>query len=101
MARHARSAGGQLALVYFDIDHSNTAAVEAVAEKILEVPRTHFELQGQIVRVSTSIGVVTIPHDKRITADDLIRNADSAMCTAKTAGRNAFRTARNDSSATS
>jgi len=149
MARHARSAGGELALMYFDIDHfkrindtlghaagdtllkgfvlrikalvrsvdtfarlgddefalliesvPNTAAAEAVAEKILEVTQTHFELEGQIVRVSTSIGVVTLSHNN-ITADELIRNAEGAMCEAKRAGRNAFHTARKDASATS
>jgi diguanylate cyclase (GGDEF)-like protein len=147
---HARSASGELALMYFDVDHfknvndtfghaagdtllkgfvlrikalirsvdtfarlggdefalrsesvPNTAAAEAVAEKILEVTQTHFELEGHIVRVSTSIGVVTVNHNSNITADDLIRNADGAMYEAKRAGRNAFRTVHKDLSATS
>jgi diguanylate cyclase (GGDEF)-like protein len=150
LARHARSAGGELALMYFDIDHfknindtlghaagdallkgfvlrikalvrsidtfarlggdefalliesvPNTAAAEAVAEKILEVTQTHFDLEGHIVRVSTSIGVVTLNHSNNSTADDLIGNADGAMYEAKRAGRNAFRTVRKDASATS
>ncbi len=150
LARHARSSAGELALMYFDIDHFKSindrlghtagdtllkgfvlrirslvrsidtfarlggdefallvesvpdiAAAEAVAEKILEVTQTHFELEGQIVRVSTSIGVVTIAHGKSSTPDDLIRNADGAMYAAKRAGRNAFRTLRDDTSATS
>ena len=150
LARHARSPAGELALIYFDIDHfknindslghacgdtllkgfvlriralvrsvdtfarlggdefalliesvPNTAAAEAVAEKILEVTQTHFELDGQIVRVSTSIGVVTVGHNNNITAEDLIRNADAAMYAAKRAGRNAFRTVHKDASATS
>ena len=150
LARHARSAGGELALMYFDIDHfksindglghaagdallkgfvnrvkalvrsvdtfarlggdefalliesvPSTSAAEAVAEKILEVTQTHFELEGRIVRVSTSIGVVTLAHGISTDADDLIRRADGAMYDAKKAGRNAFRTARDGTSATS
>ncbi len=150
LARHARSSAGELALMYFDIDHfksindslghtagdtllkgfvlrikslvrsidtfarlggdefalliesvPSVGAAEAVAEKILEVTQTHFELEGRIVRVSTSIGVVTIAHGKSSTADDLIRSADAAMDSAKRAGRNAFRTLRDDTSATS
>jgi diguanylate cyclase (GGDEF)-like protein len=79
----------------------NSAAAEAVAEKMLEVTQMHFELEGHIVRVSTSIGVVTVSHNNNITADDLIRNADGAMYGAKRAGRNAFRTVYKDLSATS
>ena len=146
LARHARSSSGELALMYFDIDHfksvnnglgraagdtllkafvmrvkalvrsvdtfarlggdefalliesvRNTSAAEAVAEKILEVTQTHFELEGRIVRVSTSIGVVTVAHGENTDVDELIARADGAMFEAKRAGRNAFRTVRNSS----
>ncbi len=149
LARHARSAAGELALMYFDIDHfkgindglghaagdtllkafvtrvkalvrsvdtlarlggdefallienvPNTGAAEAVAEKILEVTQTHFELEGHIVRVSTSIGVVMLSHGHITDADELLRKADGAMYAAKKAGRNAFRTVRNGASPT-
>jgi diguanylate cyclase (GGDEF)-like protein len=95
----ARLGGDEFALLIESVP--NTAAAEAVAEKILEVTQTHFELEGHIVRVSTSIGVVTVSHNSNITADGLIRNADGAMHEAKRAGRNAFRTVRKDLSATS
>jgi diguanylate cyclase len=147
LARHARSSSGELALMYFDIDHfksindelghaagdtllkafvmrvkalvrsvdtfarlggdefalliesvPNTSAAEAVAEKILEVTQTHFELEGRIVRVSTSIGVVTVAHGENSEVDELIAKADGAMYEAKRAGRNAFRTVRNTTS---
>ena len=150
LARHARTSSGELALMYFDIDHfksindglghaagdtllkafvmrvkalvrsvdtfarlggdqfalliesvPNRSAAEAVAEKILEVTQTHFELEGRIVRVSTSIGVVTVAHGDNTEVDELIAKADGAMHAAKRASRNALRTARNDSSATS
>jgi len=150
LARHARSPSGELALMYFDIDHfksindglghaagdtllkafvmrvkalvrsvdtfarlggdefalliesiPNIAAAEAVAEKILEVTQTHFELEGRIVRVSTSIGVVTLAHGDNTNADELTGKADGAMYAAKRAGRNAFRSVQSDSSTTS
>jgi diguanylate cyclase len=95
----ARLGGDEFALLIESVP--NTAAAEAVAEKILEVTQTHFDLEGHIVRVSTSIGVVTLNHSNNSTADDLIGNADGAMYEAKRAGRNAFRTVRKDASATS
>ncbi len=91
----ARLGGDEFALLIESV--RNTSAAEAVAEKILEVTQTHFELEGRIVRVSTSIGVVTVAHGENTDVDELIARADGAMFEAKRAGRNAFRTVRNSS----
>jgi diguanylate cyclase (GGDEF)-like protein len=143
LARHARSTNGQLALMYFDIDHFKSIndnlghaagdtllksfasrvkalvratdtfarlggdefaliaenlpsadAADAVAEKLVTVTQDHFELEDRRVRVSTSIGVVTLPPGANTAPDELIRWADSAMYRAKSAGRNGFHAVR-------
>ena len=69
-----------------DLDHGAHAAM-AVAEKIrlaLEQPHT---IDGQQYHVSGSIGVTLLPKYGQ-TADDLLREADTAMYRAKKAGRN-------------
>jgi diguanylate cyclase (GGDEF)-like protein len=143
LARHARNNTGQLALMYFDIDHFKSIndglghaagdtllkafaarvralvratdtfarlggdefaliaenlpsadAADAVAEKLLTVTQDQFELEDRTVRVSTSIGVVTLPPGASTSSDELIRWADAAMYRAKNAGRNGFHAVR-------
>ncbi|GAA4026807.1 sensor domain-containing protein [Actimicrobium antarcticum] len=69
-----------------DLDRATHAAL-AVAEKIrlaLSEPAT---IEGQKFNVSGSIGVTLLPKYGQ-TADDLLREADTAMYRAKNAGRN-------------
>jgi predicted signal transduction protein with EAL and GGDEF domain len=61
-----------------------------VAAKILEAFNAPFMLEGKEVFVSTSVGIAVYPDDSE-DADDLIRQADSAMYFAKRSGRNNFR----------
>jgi diguanylate cyclase (GGDEF)-like protein len=65
------------------------SAAELVAERILEVMREPFELSGapDPVVITASIGVATGWHT---TADELLRDAGTALGEAKTAGRDCF-----------
>jgi diguanylate cyclase (GGDEF)-like protein len=61
-----------------------------VASKILASFNQPFVLEGNEVFVSCSIGIAMYPSDGE-KAEDLLRQADSAMYLAKRAGRNTFR----------
>jgi diguanylate cyclase (GGDEF)-like protein len=63
------------------------AAPELVAERLLEVLRQPFEVDGvdAVMRLTTSIGIATGDRDH---GDDLVRDADLALYEAKAAGRN-------------
>jgi len=68
---------------------SSPAAVEQVAERILQTFVPPFHLAGQEVFVSTSIGIALYPGD----SDDstsLLQHADAAMYEAKHRGKSAY-----------
>ncbi|WP_426341165.1 putative bifunctional diguanylate cyclase/phosphodiesterase [Pseudoduganella sp. S-14] len=62
-------------------------AAQAVAEKIRAALAQEFEIAGQGYGCSASIGVTLLPRYGQ-QADDLLREADTAMYRAKAAGRN-------------
>jgi len=59
---------------------------DLLSERIITALRTPFEIGGQTVRISASIGVAIFPVDAG-DATDLIRNADMALYRAKDEGR--------------
>jgi diguanylate cyclase (GGDEF)-like protein/PAS domain S-box-containing protein len=61
-----------------------------VASKILASFNEPFMLDGKEIFISTSIGIAVFPDDSS-DADDLVKQADSAMYFAKRSGRNNFR----------
>ncbi|NOY73315.1 MAG: EAL domain-containing protein [Gammaproteobacteria bacterium] len=65
-------------------------AVEKIADKIVSAFRRPFEIAGQTLHLSSSIGIAVFPGDGE-TPERLMKNADSAMYCAKTAGRNDYR----------
>ena len=69
---------------------STTDAVETVAEKILHCLGKPFEVEGNVLVTSLSIGIAVYPDDGR-DFDTLLKKADTAMYQAKEAGRNTFR----------
>ncbi|MBF0133909.1 MAG: EAL domain-containing protein [Magnetococcales bacterium] len=83
----ARLGGDEFTIILSDIFHDSMA--ELVARKILENLVTPFHLKGQEVSISGSIGIAIFPSDGT-TAEELTKNADSAMYQAKESGRNAF-----------
>ncbi len=58
-----------------------------VAERMLESLRAPFLINGQETFVSASIGIAQYPQDG-VDPDELLRNADAAMYSAKAQGRN-------------
>ncbi|NVK19425.1 MAG: EAL domain-containing protein [Methylocystaceae bacterium] len=84
----ARLGGDEFTIVLPDLKH--TQDVEKVARKILEVLSKPFQISGQEIFVSGSVGITIYPDDGK-ELELLLRNADTAMYRAKEAGRNDFR----------
>lgn len=83
----ARVGGDEFAIVLVDIRNVRTA--EAVAERILADLREPFNLSGDQVFVSASIGIALSP-ENGTEARELLRKADIALYEAKRGGRDRF-----------
>ncbi|MGA3045696.1 MAG: diguanylate cyclase, partial [Terracidiphilus sp.] len=79
----ARIGGDEFAVLIGHILHDSDASI--VAERILERLSEPFEFEGRSVFVSASIGIALSSTGD--TAEELLRNADTAMYRAKTNGR--------------
>jgi diguanylate cyclase (GGDEF)-like protein len=83
----ARLGGDEFAILLFD--DSKLARATAVANRLIESLAVTFPMHAQNLKVTASIGIAAsqegIEH-----ADDLLRNADVAMYTAKQGGKNRF-----------
>jgi diguanylate cyclase (GGDEF)-like protein/PAS domain S-box-containing protein len=84
----ARVSGDEFVVILEDFPDEN--APELVARKVLDEVRRPFQLEGQEIHVSGSIGLALHPEDGS-DADTLLKNADAAMYHAKELGRNGFR----------
>jgi len=83
----ARMGGDEFTIVLSEIASSKDAA--NVAQKILDAFRPPFQLNGEEVFVSVSIGISVYPEDGN-NIDILLKNADMAMYRAKGAGGSWF-----------
>jgi diguanylate cyclase (GGDEF)-like protein/PAS domain S-box-containing protein len=83
----ARFGGDEFSMLLKDIGALHGAA--KVAEKTIRSLERPFQLDGHNIVISPSIGIVLFPTDGR-DADDLLRNADTAMYHAKNKGKNNF-----------
>jgi diguanylate cyclase (GGDEF)-like protein/PAS domain S-box-containing protein len=83
----ARLGGDEFAVVLGELQHSEDA--NTVAQKLISAMEQAFELSGQRVHVSASIGIAVYPDDGE-DASYLLQCADTAMYGAKRAGRNAY-----------
>ena len=81
----ARQGGDEFIINLSAISDVNDAL--KVAQKIIDVFRTPFRIDGHELFITTSIGISVYPHDGR-TGDALVKNADVAMYRAKEQGRN-------------
>lgn len=84
----ARLAGDEFAILLPGLD--GRADAERVGRKVLSQLGRPFELNGQEVFVSASVGAVLYP-DHGLDTAALVRCADQAMYHSKNAGRNEFR----------
>jgi len=83
----ARLGGDEFAVLLDDIKDPSDAI--RVANRIQDAIAAPFVFQGQEAFASASIGIVMSSTD-RDRAEDLLRDADIAMCRAKTAGKNRY-----------
>ncbi|HUQ76960.1 MAG TPA: EAL domain-containing protein [Burkholderiales bacterium] len=83
----ARIAGDEFAVLLGELASADDAAL--VAQKIIAALSEAFELQGQEVLITASVGIATYPADGQ-DAGALLAAADAAMYRAKQSGRNAY-----------
>lgn len=84
----SRQGGDEFLIVLTDVEVPDDAA--RVAEKILDLLHPPFDIDGQQLSTSFSIGIALYPEDGRDAAT-LMKNADTAMYHAKESGRNTYR----------
>ena len=85
----ARISGDEFVVVLEDL--ADESAPERVARMILDEVRRPFQVEGNEIHVSGSLGLAVHPDDGA-DAETLLKNADAAMYHAKELGRNGFRT---------
>ena len=84
----ARLGGDEFTVLLTNLD--NFQGVEHVAEKILEQVSKPFDIAGQKVNTTPSLGITLCPLDDNDDADSLLKQADSAMYQAKAKGKNNY-----------
>ncbi|MBM2614469.1 sensor domain-containing diguanylate cyclase [Actinoplanes sp. LDG1-06] len=88
----ARLGGDEFAILAEGL--SGAEDTEAIAERIVRSLRTPFDLEGQPVTVSCSVGVAVQEPGVPAHAEALVQAADEAMYAAKSAGKNRYETRR-------
>ncbi|NNM67230.1 MAG: EAL domain-containing protein, partial [Spirochaetales bacterium] len=83
----ARLGGDEFVVLVEDI--VDQRFLGGVTQKLLSAAQGAFNVAGQEVHVSASIGIAFFPQDGR-EAQTLLKNADAAMYKAKESGRNSF-----------
>ncbi len=81
----ARWGGDEFTILLSEISCREEAT--AIARRILEALKPSFNLKGNYLHVSSSIGIAVFPDDGR-DADTLLKNADAALYWVKDKGRN-------------
>ena len=83
----ARMGGDEFVVVLAELKQAEDAG--QMAQKILAALPQPINIDGHELRVTTSVGICTYPHDGE-DVETLMRNADAAMYHAKETGRNNF-----------
>jgi len=84
----SRQGGDEFIVVLSEMEHSEDAAIKA--KRILQAVAERHSTRQQDFYVTASIGVSVYPDDG-LTAETLIKNADTAMYEAKENGRQSFK----------
>ena len=82
----ARLGGDEFAAA-FQFDPTNPAAVDAVADELIERISLPFDIENQSIQTSASVGIARSDHDCN-GVETLLRRADIAMYAAKHQGKN-------------
>ena len=82
-----RLGGDEFGVILSELAHDADGSF--VARKIIDALSQPFQIDGNEVFVTASIGITSCPPDSA-DADTLVRNADTAMYEAKKAGKNNF-----------
>lgn len=83
----SRTGGDEFVVVFPEIRNERTAA--ALAEKVVDLFREPFIIEGHELFITTSVGISLCPFDGE-DMETLIKNADTAMYRAKENGRNNY-----------
>ena len=84
----ARLGGDEFAIVQTSVE--SRADVERLCSRVLDAIKEPFEIDGHGVDLGTSIGIAVAPDDG-LEAEGLLKNADIALYSVKTAGRGSWR----------
>jgi diguanylate cyclase (GGDEF)-like protein len=87
----SRLGGDEFVIVLPEISEESDAIV--VAEKVIAALCRDFQIIGDVLRVSTSIGIALSTPEIRHDTSELMARADAAMYAAKQGGRNQYRLA--------
>jgi diguanylate cyclase (GGDEF)-like protein/PAS domain S-box-containing protein len=83
----SRLGGDEFVVMLIDI--GSAAQVAHIAGNVVQAIAAPYNIDGHELNVTSSIGISTYPDDTD-NVDDLIKNADTAMYSAKACGRNNF-----------
>ena len=89
----SRIGGDEFIIVIEDIDEINN--IEKIANKILNDFKEPVKMQEYLFEVTISMGISIFP-DYGLTTEDLIKQADTAMYSAKNKGRNQYQFYKNE-----
>ena len=84
----ARVGGDEFIVILFGEDRLKTIA--QIANRLVSASQREYEVGGRNIHMSASVGVTLYPGDGN-EAEEILKNADSAMYAAKAAGRNCWR----------
>lgn len=83
----ARTGGDEFLVLRNEAD--STAELEEFALQLISIAEQPFDLNGEMAHISMSVGIAVFP-ENGLTANELVKNADIAMYSAKNSGKNAF-----------
>jgi diguanylate cyclase (GGDEF)-like protein/PAS domain S-box-containing protein len=83
----ARLGGDEFVVILSELEEEDS--IERIAQNLVDAISAPFKLGTEEIYISASIGISLFPNDTD-RLDDLLKNADQAMYSAKNAGRNRF-----------
>lgn len=84
----ARTGGDEFLIL--KSSYTSVDELDEYANKLVNVIREPYNLDGETANVSLSVGIALFPKDG-LTTSELIKNSDIAMYNAKTSGKNSYR----------